>query len=387
MLGAIANLTLSLSAGASNKERAGERLSAMKFYETHFEEYLARHAQGSLHPDLVQLYKQNFPPTLATLHNIIFYGPRGVGKYTQMLYAIKQYSPTELKYEKKISVNYNKHTYLYKISDIHFEVDMALLGCQAKLLWNEVYNHILDIVLARGEAAGIIVCKNFQEIHSELLDCFYSYFQSGSGAPPRLKLIIVTEELSFLPENLRNCCRVIAVPRPARGAYEQCIALHETTAGAAAGGGAAASGAGAAAAAVATCPKETSCISNIKNLYAATTAGLRPHEIICRKILAGLITPTSVNFLSIRDNLYDLLIYNLNIFESIWFILAELTTHHGLSSNQLRAILQQTYTCFTLYNNNYRPIYHLERYFIFIMQTLALAPAPTLVPGTTSPIN
>jgi len=31
-----------------------------------------------------------------------------------------------------------------------------------------------------------------------------------------LKFILLTEELSFIPENILNCCQVIPVPRPSK---------------------------------------------------------------------------------------------------------------------------------------------------------------------------
>ena len=67
---------------------------------------------------------------------------------------------------------------MFKISDIHFEVDMQILGCNAKILWNQLYYLIIDIVSSRANKKGIIVCKNFQDIHTELLDIFYSYMQT-----------------------------------------------------------------------------------------------------------------------------------------------------------------------------------------------------------------
>ena len=107
----------------------------MKFYETHYEDYLAKEKESPLHPKLNTIYK-SFPDNIADLSNIIFYGPKGVGKYTQMLKAIKKYSPSELKYDRKIQYQHNsKSTYILKISDIHFEVDMSLLGCNSKALW------------------------------------------------------------------------------------------------------------------------------------------------------------------------------------------------------------------------------------------------------------
>ena len=130
----------------------------MKFYETHFEEYIIENNRENLHPKLNKLYEK-FPNRFEELKNIIFFGPNGTGKYTQMLKAIKKYSPTELKYEKKISLTYNKQQYFFKISDIHYEVDMSLLGCNSKLLWHEIYQQIIDIISAKTEKTGIIVCK------------------------------------------------------------------------------------------------------------------------------------------------------------------------------------------------------------------------------------
>jgi replication-associated recombination protein RarA len=106
----------------------------MKFQETHFEEYINSNKTINLHPKLDKVFNK-FPKKINDLKNIIFYGPSGVGKYTQALRCIKLYSPSELKYEKKISITYNKLQYYFKISDIHYEVDMSILGCNSKLLW------------------------------------------------------------------------------------------------------------------------------------------------------------------------------------------------------------------------------------------------------------
>jgi len=45
---------------------------------------------------------------------------------------------------------------------------------------------------------GIIVCKNFHKIHSELLDVIYSYFQKNFNNI-FLHFILITEHVSFLP--------------------------------------------------------------------------------------------------------------------------------------------------------------------------------------------
>ena len=90
---------------------------------------------------------------------------------------------------------YNKTLYYFKISDIHYEIDMSLLGCNSKLLWHEIYNQIIDSILSKNNKSGIILCKYFHEIHSELLEIFYSYMQSLYNSSINLKFILITQEL------------------------------------------------------------------------------------------------------------------------------------------------------------------------------------------------
>jgi len=326
----------------------------MKFFETHFDDYLQTHATQNLHPELSPLFEQ-FPSKLEDLRNVLFYGPKGVGKYTQMLAAIKRYSPSELKYEKKITVNYNKATYLFKISDIHFEIDMSLLGCHAKLLWNEVFCQIIDIILAKAENTGIIVCKYFHEIHSELLESFYSYMQSAGVV--NLKFILITEHLSFLPENIFNCCQVIKVVRPCKALYNACVRTKALPANI-----------------------SVEQITNIKLLHKPleedehqtdATMLMRPHAVLCDKIIQCLRqSGPRVKLLAHRDILYDLFIYNLDVSECMWYILNKLVQERILPSANLYKVMLYTVQFFKYYNNNYRPIYHLEHYMLQLMTAL-----------------
>jgi hypothetical protein len=312
----------------------------MKYYDTHFEDYINSNSKSNLHPKLNILYQQ-FPEKIENLKNIIFYGPKGVGKYTQMLSSIKKYSPTNLKYEKKISINYNKNTYYFKISDIHFEIDMSLLGCNSKFLWNEIYNRIVDITLAKSENNGIIVCKYFHEIHSELLETFYSYMQSlNNDLSIDLKFIILTEQVSFIPDNIINCCQLISVPRPTKTMYNKClnnkikknITLEE--------------------------------ISNIKNLESNITQLNDDMKIICNKIINEIININDMKFVNLRDMLYDIFIYNLDVSECLWYIVNNLINSKKIKDEDISYIFLKTYNFFLYYNNNYRPIYHLESFIL-----------------------
>ena len=314
----------------------------MKFLETHFDDYIVSNKICSLHPKLNKLY-ESFPSKIENLKNIIFYGPKGVGKYTQALSCIKKYSSSELKYEKRLTINSNKENFILKMSDIHFEIDMSLLGCNSKILWNDIFNQINDVVSTRVNTHGIILCKYFHKIHSELLDIFYSYMQSQSLSRIKLIFIIITENLSFIPDNIINNSQIINIPRPKMSSYVKCFSTNPT-------------------ALENLKVTDTSTILNIKNVVTNISSLTNPHECICNAIIENIKNPDKIDFLTFRDILYDILIYELDITECIWYILMTLIKDDLITDDMISDILLKTNIFFQYYNNNYRPIYHLENY-------------------------
>ena len=97
----------------------------MKYYETLFDDYIQSNQRYNIHPELSPIINK-LPNKINDLDNIILHGPGGSGKYSQMLNIIYKYSPSKLKYDKKMILNTDKINYKYKISDIHYEIDMSL---------------------------------------------------------------------------------------------------------------------------------------------------------------------------------------------------------------------------------------------------------------------
>lgn len=332
----------------------------MKFLETHFEEYVKSGETDPVH-NILSIFTDT---SIVTMNNLIIYGPPGIGKYTYTLKILKNFSPSGLKYEKKLTLLYNKTYYYFKISDIHYEIDMSLLGCNSKLLWHEIYNQISDIIAAKADKIGIILCKNFNEIHNELLETFYSYMQSQYNSGITIKFIVITQDISFIPDNILNCCKKIKLPRPARSTYNKCLKVKLNK------------------------DINLSLITNIKDIknlnvnqfenststtnakfdkrIATTTSVQQPYKVICDRILQMIMNISDLKFLALRELLYDICIFDLNITNCIWYILDVLINNNDLSSNKLNLILLETYPFFKLYNNNYRPIYHLEKYILYI---------------------
>ena len=161
-----------------------------------------------------------------------------------------------------------------------------------------------------------------------------------------LKFFIITEQLSFIPDNILNCCEVINISRPKKKIYNNCLTNKLPS----------------------NIKLET--ITNIKNLYLYNEDIMIQYKIICNKIMDNMINVNDIKFLKFRDFLYDIFIYNLNINDSIWYILSSLIEKDYIKNEHLSKIILKTYCFFQYYNNNYRPIYHLESYLLYITSVI-----------------
>jgi len=404
----------------------------MKYYETSYDEYLSSYEKYNLHPELDYI-KNELPKNINDFKNIIIYGAPGVGKYTQVLSILCQYSPTKLKYDKKIYITYEKQEkksktassiitntntttistetttpnkikkkntsvslnpnsskiqikkqdkkqeYMYRISDIHYEIDMASLGCNSKLLWHDLFFQIVDIVSVslKTNKIGIIVCKNFHNIHNELLEIFYSYMRHPlQHMNIQIKFIIITEHIGFIPDNIVNACEIISIKRPSKSQYLKMAKIQT---------------------------KPFSCflegnrngifydktnrsaifhkdktadileelpltaIINSKEIH--SFAWLKnvneiPNDVfntICDALMEQIIHPENTKITDIRNHLYDLLIYNIDIFECIWYLFTTLIQNNYFKkSEDITDVLNNIFVFMKYYNNNYRSIYHLE---------------------------
>ena len=355
----------------------------MKYYETTFEDYIYSTNQQNYHHELISIFEQ-LPAKMEDLQNIIFYGPPGSGKYSQILRLIKKYSPSQnLKFDKIILKN-EKQTYNFHISEIHYEVDMSLLGCHSKTLWYDIFQQIIEVVSTKPKTCGIIVCKNFHNIHNELLEIFYSYMQKNHGSSINMKFILMTENISFIPNNIIRSCKIIRCKqpdischintqsKPARVDLEPSIfnfrkriqtlnhvdqneVYHNI---------------------MESISSED--IMNMKDLkYLSISDDDIPKDIfnsVCDEIIDLLLNNrTKPVFLQqLRDVIYEIFTYNLDVSECIWYILNYLITYNHIKDEKISDLLVNITKVLQYYNNNYRPIYHLEN--ILLSITVVLDP-------------
>lgn len=313
----------------------------MKFLETSFNDYIQKVEELNIHKNNEKIIDK-IPKQFDELNNILLYGPKGIGKYSQSLYIIKQFSNTNMKFEKKLNILFQKkYNFNFKISDIHYEIDMSLLGCNARILWHEIYNHIIDIISSKQIKKGIILCKNFQDIKWDLLEIFYKYM-SIEYKNINIKFILISEHIGFIDEDILNICDIINFSRPTKTLYNKIIPKKINTS------------------------IKTYEITNIKNLKTGITQLMNPHYIICNKIIDFIVHYKELDFLNLREQLYNLLTYDISIEESIWYIIKTLYDNNYISNKDMFHIHNKLNNFLKLYTNNYRPIFHLEKIMLYL---------------------
>lgn len=320
----------------------------MKYHETSFDDYLNATEKYNFHPQTKD-FEENLPENKESLGNIIIYGPSGTGKYTRALRIIRKYSHSDLKYEKKLFLNSEKYKHSYKISDIHYEIDMDLLGCNAKLIWHDLFLQIVDIVSMSSCKFGIILCKNFHTIHTELLPIFYSYMQQYNShyLPFQIRFILLTEQISFITNNILNNVKIINIKRPDNEVYKYLKTYNKI---------------------------DKSCILNLKENHiinkipSLENLPSETFDVVCCSIIEKIENTKKINLLDFRELLYEILIYNLDFNDVLWEIITYFIKIEKINIQNKEELLENLYTQIKQYNNNYRPIYHLENILLNIVK-------------------
>lgn len=300
-----------------------------------FANYLSEY---KLHNYLSDIYN-SISNDINDMPNIIFYGPEGSCKYSECLNFISKYSPSKLKYEKKLLITNNNSDYCFRISDIHIEIDIEINAYNNKLIWSILYEKINDIIIHNQINKFIIVCKNFHKIDNELLDSFY-YFKNS-----KVILILLTECITFIPTKIINLCKIIPVKKPLIKNHIDIFNKKITK-------------------------QHINEINNYKKLLYNNYYTI-PIENFERDIYVSfkknIIKP---NYFSIREISYALLTYNINIYKTIYFIILNSYKEYNIPENKMIILFDKLYNILNYYNNNYRPIYHLERFFLYLIKTI-----------------
>jgi hypothetical protein len=234
----------------------------------------------------------------------IIFGGENSNKTAAALNIIRQYSPSNLKYKRKIELEVNGENYYFNISDVHFEIDFDLLGTNETAIWSEFMNHVFSIIeTSSSKHEHIILCKNIHTMKDELLQIFYTFIRNKN-----IIFIFTTQHVSFLPSTLKNKCNII----------------------------------------------------HLKKGQDYSTQ----YITYCNEIIEFVKEKKDDLFL-LRELLYNLLTYNCNMHTCFYYIYSSLVRSGTIEQNKLN--FDELIDIIKKYNTNYRPIYHLESFVIYLM--------------------
>ena len=162
--------------------------------------------------------------------------------------------------------------------------------------------------------------------------------------PVRLnvKFVFLTEQISFLPDNILNSTMHVSIPRPSRAAYGRCVEMKLGS-------------------------MNTAEITNIKTLNACSVT---PIALFCEDMIATIVAYEDLKFGALRDKLYNILILDLDLAEALWRIFTGLIEKGYITNEQIPSLMSRFYVIFHRYNNNYRPIMHLESFIFTLVTTI-----------------
>ena len=301
--------------------------------------------------------------------NYIFYGPPCSYKYKNALKLLQHFSPSNLKYEKKLHINLTKTEFYIKISDIHYEIDVENFIYNSKSLWNEIYHIIYNSIASSPIKRGYIVFRNFDKINYDLLDLLYNYMQKELFSTLNIKYIIITECVSFIPMKIINICKIINFAKLSKkNIHSLCNKNNklyfkkmnntskDTT--------------------LITCSNADIIYNKINNPNIFTHLDIsnnmkyiEQHSAICNTYI-NLITNNNYNITNIRTLLYDILINHLNSHECFFYIIQSLIINKLINTNKISDLIFNSIFFLKNYNNNYRPIFHLESFTLYLIELI-----------------
>jgi hypothetical protein len=289
----------------------------MKFKETLFDEYIQKVKSYNIHKEL----NKHFEFLSKEPNHLVLYGRNGVGKYSQALWYLSKLSPSKLKYERKVNITcMSKYDFFLKASDVHIEIDMELLGCHSKNIWSEIYKCVIDIIQARKKKLFYIVCKNFEKIHLDLLEIFNFYMDYLQIERIHVKYILLTENVSFIPYKILQKCKIINVKQPSISIIHKASKKYK--------------------------------VSNLKSCFLLDTK-----RKLTDKLIDALLEK---EIIQLRNAIYDILILQENMYDILYCVMNRLN---------ISSVSHKMYEYMKYYNNNYRPIYHLELICLLLLDT------------------
>ena len=238
--------------------------------------------------------------------HIISYHYHSLQNYADTLRKLRRLSPSNLKYCRKTTLLYNNEDHSFVTSDVHIEIDFELIGVIEYGLFFEFFKHIKENMIL-NKTHMYVVCLHFEKITKDLSDVFFNFLDNSF-----IHFIFLTTQVSFLPRSILK---------------KSVLKRFKT---------------------------------QDKSLYHET------YKERVNKIISYIMTDSEESLFVWRESIYSLLVWNDSIHNAFSYLIFELIRCNYIDETQMNELFPKYYEIVHLYNNNYRSIYHLEHFIVYL---------------------
>ncbi len=245
---------------------------------------------------------------LSESDHYLVYGKNPMENYVYCLKQMESISPSALKYSRKTMIEYQGQELAFSMSDVHVEVDFAILGVNEYSIFFELFRHISEnLVLNHKNRRLYIVCLHFDHIKKELMDVFYNFLDHV-----KIAFVFLVKHVSYVHPYI----------------------LKRTTI------------------------KKTKSndVSKFEERFTSRIDAMIPH----------IVGNNAWSLFQWREKLYELLIVNDNIHDCFAYLIQRLVEAEYLNDENVDSFFPRYAEIMEKYNNNYRTIYHLERFIVYV---------------------
>lgn len=243
--------------------------------------------------------------------HIISYHYHSLQNYADTLRKLQEMSPTNLKYCRKTFLKYNNNDHSFMTSDVHIEIDFELIGVIEYGLFFEFFKHIEENMILNKKHI-YVVCLHFEKITTDLLEVFFHFLDNSF-----IHFIFLTTHISFLPQCLLK-----------KSILKRFKTLDKS----------------------------------IYNKSYKTRVDVLVESLVNERLDAN----TSLSLFAWRETIYSLLVWNDSIHNAFSYLIFELIRCEYINESHMDDLFAKYYEIIHMYNNNYRSIYHLEHFIVYL---------------------
>lgn len=266
----------------------------------------------------------------------IFYGQKGIGKYSNIIHQIYKNNNIHYLHEKKLIVDIsNKQNLILKTTSLFCELDFKLIHINNKNNIFQILDLLNDSYYVKNNKKYYILCKNFECIQNELLEIFYSFMKQYNS----FIFILHTSNIGFIPHSILHICDIYCFQYPTQKMLKKLGGRKLDS-------------------------------KNMENMLQVNYGITIENFKLIDAIYTIMTDYNNFDYMKLRENLYNVLVYNRDIYIVFLKILQRCFENDILTIEQYKKVQDTIIKDLSYYNNNYRPIFHLEKIFLTIVREI-----------------